>query len=117
MGDDDDDDHAHEVDKSSTRHMFVGTADEYRCIDDDAKSFGGHVPVRDADVDEDVDAGSGSGRSICVRLVGPADKPHIEGSVDEEHDVGSFEEGHDVGSFEGKSNVVGGDPSSSSTLR
>ena len=112
-----DDDHAHEVDKSLARHMFVGTADEDPCIDDDDKSFGGQVPVGDADVDEDGDAGPGSGRSICVRSVGSADKSHIEGSADEEHDVGSFEEGHDVGSFAGKSNVVGSDPSSSSTLR
>ena len=40
-----DDHHAHEVDKALTRHMLLGTADEDRCMDDDDKSFGGHVPV------------------------------------------------------------------------
>ena len=37
------------VESSLTKHGFEGTADKDRCIDDDARCFGGHVPVGDVD--------------------------------------------------------------------
>ena len=37
------------VEDSLTKHRHEGTADKYRCMDDDARCFGGHVPVGDVD--------------------------------------------------------------------
>ena len=74
-----------------------GTADKYRCIDEDARCFGGHVPVGDDGNDNGIGHGS------------------IEGLRSEEICAGKGCD-EQMGS-EGMSNVSGSDPSPSSTTR
>ena len=45
------------VEDSLTKHRHEGTADKYRCMDDDARCFGGHAPVESGPESEDHDVG------------------------------------------------------------
>ena len=57
------------VESSLTKHGCEGTADKGRCRDDDARCFGGHLPVGDDWTDDGIGIGSIDGlrsEEMCV---------------------------------------------------